>query len=169
LQTSSLALKSQSAIELLLTQPALLDNLRKAHTGSYGIVLSLLGCLDHGVRAKKLVDRVIDACDHVTHLREEILSLRVQYSLTTSIADIDDVRREEILDKAVRALERYFFLIAFASYVEEQGDWKQTFSDWLKVMVLVTLVFLVVPLLSYMNHSGENRNMEVCLRTLLYH
>ncbi|KAJ7891609.1 hypothetical protein B0H14DRAFT_2560669 [Mycena olivaceomarginata] len=27
---------SQSAIELLMTQPALLDNLRKAHMGNYG-------------------------------------------------------------------------------------------------------------------------------------
>ena len=52
---------SQSAIELLMTQPALLDNLRKALTGNYGVILSLLGCLDHGLQAKKLVDRIIDA------------------------------------------------------------------------------------------------------------
>ncbi|KAJ7858023.1 hypothetical protein B0H14DRAFT_3636762 [Mycena olivaceomarginata] len=43
---------SQSAIELLMTQPALLDNLRKARMGNYGIILSLLGCLDHGLQAK---------------------------------------------------------------------------------------------------------------------
>lgn len=52
---------SQSAIELLMSQPALLENLRKAHMGNYGVILSLLGCLDHGLQAKKLVDRVIDA------------------------------------------------------------------------------------------------------------
>lgn len=59
---------SQSAIELLLSQPTLLENLRKAHQGSYGIILSLLGCLDHGLGAKKLVDKVIDAsaCHHIT-------------------------------------------------------------------------------------------------------
>jgi len=51
---------SQSAIELLMSQPTLLENLRKAHQGNYGIILSLLGCLDHGLRAKKLVDKVID-------------------------------------------------------------------------------------------------------------
>jgi hypothetical protein len=44
-----------------MTQPALLDNLRKAHMGNYGIILSLLGCLDHGLQAKGPVDRVIDA------------------------------------------------------------------------------------------------------------
>jgi len=51
---------SQSAIELLMTQPTLLENLRKAHMGNYSVVLSLLGCLDHGFQAKKLVDRIID-------------------------------------------------------------------------------------------------------------
>ena len=52
---------AQSAIELLITQPTLLENLRKAHLGNYSVVLSLLGCLDGGLQAKKLVDRVIDA------------------------------------------------------------------------------------------------------------
>lgn len=53
---------SQAAIELLLTSPTLLDNLRKAYLGNYSIILSLLGCLDHGLEAKRLVDRVIDSC-----------------------------------------------------------------------------------------------------------
>lgn len=52
---------SQSAIELLMAKPALLENLRKAHLGNYGVILSLLGCLDHGIQDKKLVDRIIDA------------------------------------------------------------------------------------------------------------
>jgi hypothetical protein len=53
---------SNLVIEMLLTQPLLLDNLRKGYSGNYGPILSLLGCLDHGVEAKKLVDRIIDAC-----------------------------------------------------------------------------------------------------------
>ena len=44
-----------------MTQPTMLENLRKAHLGNYSVVLSLLGCLDRGLQAKKLVDRVIDA------------------------------------------------------------------------------------------------------------
>lgn len=44
-----------------MSQPTLLESLHKAHQGNYGIILSLLGCLDHGLRAKKLVDKVIDA------------------------------------------------------------------------------------------------------------
>lgn len=51
---------SQSAIELLLTHSSLLEALRKAYMGNYGVILSLLGCLEHGVKAKKLVDKVID-------------------------------------------------------------------------------------------------------------
>jgi len=44
-----------------MTQPILLENLRKAYMGNYSVILSLLGCLDHGMQAKRLVDRVIDA------------------------------------------------------------------------------------------------------------
>lgn len=57
---------TQSTIELLLTQPSLLEALRKAHMGNYGAILSLLGCLEHGIKAKKLVDKVIDVCTSST-------------------------------------------------------------------------------------------------------
>ncbi|PCH42051.1 hypothetical protein WOLCODRAFT_119866, partial [Wolfiporia cocos MD-104 SS10] len=120
---------SQSAIELLLTQPTLLESLRKAYMGNYGIILSLLGCLDHGLQSKKLVDRIIDSCDHVTNLREDIFTNRVKYSLTTTM---DEAQRENFLNKAVRSLEKYFFIIAFAEYIDSQADFTQTFSDWLK-------------------------------------
>ncbi|KAJ7081810.1 inositol hexakisphosphate-domain-containing protein [Mycena belliarum] len=119
---------SQSAIELLMTHPALLENLRKAHMGNYGVILSLLGCLDHGLQAKRLVDRVIDATDHVTNLREDILIHRLKYSMTS----MDDVKGQDFLDKAVKALEKYFFMIAFASFVDSAHDFSESFSDWLK-------------------------------------
>ncbi|KAI0635643.1 inositol hexakisphosphate-domain-containing protein [Trametes polyzona] len=120
---------SQSAIELLLTNPSLLEALRKAYMGNYGVILSLLGCLEHGIKAKKLVDKVIDVCDHVVNLREEIFTSRLKYSLT---AAVDDKEREKYLNKAVKALEKYFFAIAFANYVEMADDFKQSFADWLK-------------------------------------
>ncbi|KAG2117755.1 inositol hexakisphosphate-domain-containing protein [Suillus clintonianus] len=123
-------LHSQSVIALLMAQPTLLENLRKAHQGNYGVILSLLGCLDHGLRAKRLVDRVIDACDQVTNLREDILTHRVKYSLTT--ADSDESKQEDHLSKARGALEKYFFMITFASYVDSVEDFEITFSDWLK-------------------------------------
>ncbi|KAF5391632.1 hypothetical protein D9757_002462 [Collybiopsis confluens] len=104
LQQSLQDSNSHSAIELLIGDPTLLENLRKAHMGNYGIILSLLGCLDDGLYAKKLVDRVIDANDRVSHLREDILMHRIN-----------------------------FFIIAFASYVESSTDFSETFSDWLMV------------------------------------
>ncbi|KAG1860386.1 inositol hexakisphosphate-domain-containing protein [Suillus subluteus] len=122
-------LHSQSVIALLMAQPTLLENLRKAHQGNYGVILSLLGCLDHGLQAKRLVDRVIDACDHVTNLREDVFTHRVKYSLTT--ADNDESKREDLLFKARSALEKYFFMITFASYVDSVDDFEMTFSDWL--------------------------------------
>ncbi|KAI0649419.1 inositol hexakisphosphate-domain-containing protein [Trametes meyenii] len=120
---------SQSAIELLLTHSSLLEALRKAHMGNYGVILSLLGCLEHGLKAKKLVDKVIDVCDHVVNLREDIFTNRIRYSLTTAV---EDDERDKYLNKAVKSLEKYFFAIAFANYVEMQDDFTQGFSDWLK-------------------------------------
>ncbi|OJT02262.1 Paladin [Trametes pubescens] len=120
---------SQSAIELLLTHSSLLEALRKAYMGNYGVILSLLGCLEHGVKAKKLVDKVIDVCDHVVNLREDIFTNRIKYSLT---AAVDNKERDKYLNKAVKSLEKYFFAIAFANYVEMADDFKQSFADWLK-------------------------------------
>ncbi|KAF8150729.1 inositol hexakisphosphate-domain-containing protein [Crassisporium funariophilum] len=120
---------THSAIELLMTQPTLLENLRKAHLGNYSVILSLLGCLDHGLQAKRLVDRVVDATDQVTNLREDILIYRLKYSLTS----MDEAQGEDFLNKAVKALEKYFFMIAFASFVETSNEsFTQSFSDWLK-------------------------------------
>ncbi|KAI0317069.1 inositol hexakisphosphate-domain-containing protein [Amylostereum chailletii] len=119
---------SHHVIEILLSNPMMLENLRKAHMGTYGIILSLLGCLDDGLKAKKLVDKVIDACDHVVNLREDILVHRVKYSLTS----LNESNKEDYLAKAAKALEKYFFIIAFNSYVESQVDYSQSFVDWLK-------------------------------------
>lgn len=44
-------------------QPSLLDNLSRAVRGNYGIVLSLLGCLDDGTLSKKIADAVVDSCE----------------------------------------------------------------------------------------------------------
>jgi len=54
---------NNSAIDILLTQPGLLDNLRRGYLGNYSSILSLLGCLDDGFEAKRSADRVIDACE----------------------------------------------------------------------------------------------------------
>lgn len=106
---------------MLLTQPDLLSNLRKAFLGSYSPILSLLGCLDGGLEAKRLADKVIDACkpilpiycvrttpqtrigDHVVNLREEIFKNRVKYSVASTI---NEASREGFLDHAIKGLEQ---------------------------------------------------------------
>ncbi|KAK2460946.1 hypothetical protein APHAL10511_007416 [Amanita phalloides] len=120
---------TQSAIELLMSHPVLLENLRKAHLGNYGVILSLLGCLDRGLQAKRLADRVIDTTDQVTNLREDILINRLKYALAT----MEEDQGNKFIQKARKALEKYFFIIAFASYVDASDiSFRQTFSDWLK-------------------------------------
>ncbi|KAF8628035.1 hypothetical protein AX15_004150 [Amanita polypyramis BW_CC] len=120
---------TQSAIELLMSHPALLENLRKAHLGNYSVILSLLGCLDHGLQAKRLVDKVIDATDQVTNLREDILINRLKYALTS----MEEDQGTKFIQKARKALEKYFFIIAFTNYVDTSDiNFEQTFSDWLK-------------------------------------
>ncbi|WVR08265.1 hypothetical protein IAU60_005312 [Kwoniella sp. DSM 27419] len=119
-----------TAIDLLAAQPSLLEQLRKAHMGSYQIVLSLLSSLDHGKQMKQLVDAVIDSCDAVINLRENVIEHRIKYSVSA----MDDRNRQTYLEKALRSLEQYYDLIVFASYVEEQdaGLSGMTFSAWLK-------------------------------------
>ncbi|PFH53133.1 hypothetical protein AMATHDRAFT_138191 [Amanita thiersii Skay4041] len=125
--------KTQSAIELLMSQPTLLENLRKAHMGNYGVILSLLGCLDHGLDSKKLVDRVIDTTDQVTNLRDDILINRLKYALTS----MDEDQGEKYLQKARNSLEKYFFIIAFANYVNTSDmSFSQSFSGWLNVSLI---------------------------------
>jgi hypothetical protein len=53
-----------------MAKPTLLESLRKAYLGNYGVIQSLLGCLDQGLRSKKLVDRVIDASKFCTALHD---------------------------------------------------------------------------------------------------
>ncbi|KAL7413408.1 inositol hexakisphosphate-domain-containing protein [Mrakia frigida] len=124
------ALSSQrnaSASSLLSSRPVLLESLRSAHMGNYSVILSLLGCLEGGKKVKVLVDAVIDACDAVTNLREEIIDFRIKASI-----DLDDKTRQIMLDKASKSLEKLFFLISFAGFIEDSDGFKGRFSDWLK-------------------------------------
>lgn len=114
---------------LLASNATLLDGLRKAHMGNYQVILSLLSSIEQGKETKAIVDTIIDSCDDVVNLREMIVELRMQYSVSTA----DESTRINWLDRALQALERYFFLIAFARYVEEEqaGSTGKRFADWL--------------------------------------
>ncbi|GAC94223.1 metal ion binding/oxidoreductase [Pseudozyma hubeiensis SY62] len=121
---------SQSTIEILLSNPALLESLRKANSGDYGIIRQLAGLLDEGLENKAIVDVAIDCCAHVTNLRETILSSRIRYSTDA----LDEAQAALHLEKAAKSLEKYFFLVAFASYVNasKTATFQHRFANWLK-------------------------------------
>lgn len=127
---------NQSIMAALMTQPVLLDNLRKASEGDFGIIMQLTGLLDHGLADKTTVDIAVDATAQVTNLREAIVLGRVHYAAETSHsgAGQDGQGARRILMKALRSLERYYFLVAFASYVNasQTAIFGHRFSVWLQ-------------------------------------
>ncbi|KAG8824150.1 hypothetical protein FRC17_009172 [Serendipita sp. 399] len=125
---------STSGIQLLVSQPSLQASLQNALRGNYSIILSLLGIIDNGPNVKRLVDRIINSVDQIVNLREEILTGRIKYSVSRG----EDERRQEWLDKSAKALEKYYFIIAFASYVESSNSFEETFAEWLKSRVEIT-------------------------------
>lgn len=52
--------------------------------GGYQVILSLLGCVEGGKGVKALVDGVIEACDQVVNLREEVISYRCVRAQTST-------------------------------------------------------------------------------------
>ena len=87
--------------------------------GNYQVVLSLLSSIENGKQTKALVDTLIDSCeclrwivplhllmwrtpegDAVVNLREIIVDLRMQYSVSTA----DEQTRISLLDRATQAV-----------------------------------------------------------------
>lgn len=67
----------------------------------------------------------INPADAVINIREDILMNRVRHTSSTE---------SSYLRKALAGLERYFFLLAFTSYVNESPDsrFDMPFSQWVK-------------------------------------
>ncbi|TPX51665.1 hypothetical protein SeMB42_g01840 [Synchytrium endobioticum] len=114
----------RSVIDRVLGRPSVIHDLRNAVLGNYQVVLQLASVLQQGARIKRLLDEIINECDVMINLREVILMHRVTYAATGDA---------KYLEKALGCLERYFFLIAFASYVFENSEdgFKMAFSNWL--------------------------------------
>ncbi|GAA5953720.1 hypothetical protein JCM8115_004129 [Rhodotorula mucilaginosa] len=121
-----------TVLTLLSSRSVLLESLRSALLGNYDIILSLLSCLDDGLTTKKVVDAIVDHCDAMVNLRESITEYRVRYA---SLALVDEKTASAKRQSALAALERYFFLIAFAAFVSESpssSTFSEPFSSWLR-------------------------------------
>nr|CCD14361.1 unnamed protein product [Trypanosoma congolense IL3000] len=100
--------------------------------GDYGCVLQLKRALSGGREAKHRVDVVIEACSRMQNLRTAI----EVFALQAQSPDVAEEQRGRAHHQGVHYLRRYFNLIAFAAYLEEQYDpmkknMKCTFSYWL--------------------------------------
>lgn len=109
--------------------PKLMDDLTHAIQGHYDIVLQLVACLETGTASKGLVDQLIDESGAVINLRHTILTQRLRYASNA----IPAKEKPELYRRGLKALERYFFLVAFASFIEQSQDIKNAqFGQWAK-------------------------------------
>ncbi|ORX60585.1 hypothetical protein DM01DRAFT_1332719 [Hesseltinella vesiculosa] len=122
-----------SAIEWALERGNNLDNLKEAIVGNYHSVASLTSVLENGDFHKRLLDEMIDQSDELVHLREMILANRIRYSCAQAPGD-KPYAKQLYLERASKSLQRYFFLICFAAYVNQSPDTRfdTRFSSWIK-------------------------------------
>lgn len=101
-----------SANNRMVQRPA--DDTEAFQQGDYRDILSLTRVLASGPASKAEVDVVIDRCGGAGHLRDDIFEYMRQLDKFTNV---EDERRYFVLDMGINALRRYFFLIAFRSYL----------------------------------------------------
>ncbi|XP_078444624.1 metal ion-binding protein isoform X2 [Wolffia australiana] len=96
--------------------------------GDYRDILSLTRVLTRGPRSKAEVDLVIDRCAAAGHLRDDIFRHKKELE---RCADGDEELRTHIMDMGIKALRRYFFLIAFREYLHSSFSAETTFANWM--------------------------------------
>ncbi|KAH6768947.1 metal ion-binding protein [Perilla frutescens var. frutescens] len=102
------------------------DEARKL--GDYRDILSLIRVLVHGPESKADVDSVIDRCAGAGHLRDDIL---YHYKELERLSNESDEHRAYLVDMGIKALRRYFFLIAFRSYLYSTSASETRFTTWM--------------------------------------
>ncbi|RAL42001.1 hypothetical protein DM860_018175 [Cuscuta australis] len=95
----------------------------------YRDILSLTRVLVHGPESKGDVDNVIERCAGAGHLREDIVHFATELKKFPN--DGEDEHRAYLMDMGIRALRRYFFLIAFRSYLYCTSASEMKFTDWM--------------------------------------
>jgi hypothetical protein len=82
--------------------------------GDYRDILSLIRVLASGPASKAEVDVIIERCGGAGHLRNDIFE---HMRHLDEFSNLEDERVYFVLDMGINALRRYFFLIAFRSYL----------------------------------------------------
>merc|ERR1711936_1056636 len=109
------------------------DNKDPFLRGEFDVIKQLLSALPETVAGKVLADKMIDICGTppegfgLQNLRKSIIQMKYKYDASTE--------DKQIYWKSmiINYLERYFYLICFATYVRQNaGDgFKKTFIAWL--------------------------------------
>ncbi|XP_073150432.1 uncharacterized protein [Henckelia pumila] len=128
----STSLVPRSLIESSYPQTSVEENVSSDDAarkmGDYRDILSLIRVLVRGPESKADVDSVIDRCAGAGHLRDDIL----YYCKELEKLSIDsDEQRAHLMDMGVKALRRYFFLIAFRSYIHSTSTRDTGFTAWM--------------------------------------
>ncbi|KAI8809960.1 inositol hexakisphosphate-domain-containing protein [Cladochytrium replicatum] len=113
--------RPRSAVDWALARGQMIDDLKNAVLGNYLVVLQLVSVLSEGRSCKRLLDEVIDQCEVMMNIREVILLHRVRYSQSGDTS---------YLERAKGSLERYFFLLVFAGFLQERLKEGMQFSEW---------------------------------------
>eukprot|EP00127_Corallochytrium_limacisporum_P002023 Clim_evm11s99 gene=Clim_evmTU11s99 len=95
--------------------------------GYYAVIVELIQGLPGAARGKLAVDEAIDDCETLQNLRTCIRDCIMSYK------DHDF----ELVAKGLRYLERYWYIIVFATYAQQRSEnessaWQPTFMEWMR-------------------------------------
>jgi protein-tyrosine phosphatase len=99
---------------------------------NYQVIHSLLRVIRNGIECKRVVDQVIDAASSLVNIRDIIEDTR-----QASEAEIDPALKDAYRRKALVALDRYFMLILFQSYLDQNIPGLESeltsFKSWIAI------------------------------------
>ncbi|KAG5478759.1 hypothetical protein LSCM1_06163 [Leishmania martiniquensis] len=100
--------------------------------GEYSVIVQLKRVLAQGRTAKYQVDLVLEACSQMQNLRTAIET----FAIAVSSPDTTESGRARAHHAGVHYLKRYFNLIVFAVYLQEEYDrmlkrMRRSFTDWM--------------------------------------
>ncbi|KAG5504474.1 hypothetical protein JKF63_04926 [Porcisia hertigi] len=110
--------------------------------GEYTVIVQLKRVLVQGRTAKYQVDLVLEACSKMQNLRTAIES----FAITMSSPDTTEAGRARAHHAGVHYLKRYFNLIVFAVYLQEEYDrmlkrMRRSFTDWMSTHPEICALF----------------------------